>query len=343
MDVAVRSNDAKALVALMVECLETPSSSSSTSSASSSLSSSSSVVDRLSQLNALLAQASVEVGRLLAQTAKKDAAKAAEAAKAASLSSSSFLSSSGGTTVTYLTVPEAQMLEPRGRFAAMLSTEGLMLEGKQASCFVPWTNVMQCACVPASASSKKEGEEVLALLLAEPVKCNNKDIKMLVWNLSKAPGKEYKATHEGAAGPFVGTEHHVVTALVGLSTGKTVTAPQRELFQSVAGQKPFLRCYKGTQEGAIYPLQSGLLFLRPALFLTTDTIASLSAGRGGSGGSTRYIDLVVRPTLSTPCTNKSHPLTPPSLRLKRPTARRTSSQTLSVTSCQRCRYTSKAT
>lgn len=266
MESAIKASDAKALVPLMAACFDGDSSSSSGTGG-----------DNLVKLKALLHQSITEIGRLQVQAAKDNVLQAA--------------GSAGGR--TYLVINEAQMIEPRGRFNVTMSSEGMMMEGKQASCFVPWSKISHCACVPSNASSKKEGEELLAILLSEPVKCNNKDTRTLVWCLSKA-AKEYTTTHESSPAPIVGTEHQVVSTLVGLCTNTPVVVPQRELFQSISSQKPFLRCYKGIQEGAIYPLQNGLLFVKPCLFITTETIASLSAGRGGGAGNTRYVDLVVR-------------------------------------------------
>ena len=52
-----------------------------------------------------------------------------------------------------------------------------------------------------------------------------------------------------------GTESHVITSVVTKALGKPLVRP-REDHETVAikDPKPFLRCYKGTQEGAIYPL-----------------------------------------------------------------------------------------
>jgi hypothetical protein len=61
----------------------------------------------------------------------------------------------------------------------------------------------------------------------------------------------------------------------------------------VSQQKPFIRCHKGVSEGAIYPLHCGLLFFKPLIFIPADEIASLTAGRGGGSGNTRFIDLQI--------------------------------------------------
>jgi hypothetical protein len=40
-------------------------------------------------------------------------------------------------------------------------------------------------------------------------------------------------------------------------------------------------------------LKNGLIFVKPLLFIPTEDIASLSAGRGGGSGNTRYVDLEI--------------------------------------------------
>ena len=46
-------------------------------------------------------------------------------------------------------------------------------------------------------------------------------------------------------------------------------------------------------QGVLYPLQCGVLFLKPALFIPAAAVASIAAGRGGAA-QTRYIDIQVR-------------------------------------------------
>ena len=48
----------------------------------------------------------------------------------------------------------------------------------------------------------------------------------------------------------------------------------------------------GVQEGTLYLLKEGVLFFKPPMFIPSDEVASIMAGRGGSA-QTRYIDLNV--------------------------------------------------
>jgi hypothetical protein len=263
MEKAIKELDAKALSAAMVEFVPIDAQ----------------IGDaqqyRLTKLKTLLSQAVAEVGRMMAMSNKAETSK---------------MSSQGD---VCLVVNEAQLLEPRGRFTASLSSVGLLLEGKQQNMFVPWSSVSHCACVPSNATTKKEGEDLLALYLSEPIKNGNKDIRSLLWNLSKSTGtKPLSAVYSSSS--FEGTESHVVTSLVEQLVSKKIVLPQRELFQSILMQnKPYLRCYKGIQEGVLYPLKNGLLFVKPMLFIPAEEVASLTAGRGGGSGNTRYVDLQV--------------------------------------------------
>ncbi len=201
--------------------------------------------------------------------------------------------------IQLMDLPDAQFLEPRGRFRTKVSSTGLMLEGKTASTFVSWAHVTHSAVVPAHQSTKKEGEDMLAMRLApDQVTFNGKPLKNLLWNMQKMVAKPLKVSidmGEGISETIEGTESHVITSVVTKALGKPLVRPRGDLFETVATKdaKPFLRCHKGTQEGAIYPLECGVVFIKPTLFLPTEEIASINAGRGGGSGQTRFVDLIL--------------------------------------------------
>ena len=126
----------------------------------------------LLQLKAFLVEFLGEVGRLINKRSKDDVV-----IKAGNLGKS------------YLEINDTSMIEPRGRFNVTISFDGMRLEGKSCDCIVMWDNISNIACVPSNMSTKKEGEELLAISLVEPIKCNNKDLKSLLWSLNKAPNK----------------------------------------------------------------------------------------------------------------------------------------------------------
>lgn len=265
LEVAVRNSDAKALWNLVSSALETRDSAS------------------LGLVKELLTQTQKLVASELLELQKKDNLVVLDDDVAG---------------VTLGEMPDAQFLEPRGRFKTVISSTGLLLEGKSASCFVSWASVTHCACIPAHQSTKKEGEDVLVMRLAPgQVMFNGKALKNLLWNTQKTVGKPLSiavSDDSVEAGPHT-YESAVITALVGKAWGNKIVRPRPDLFSTVTSKdpKPFLRCHKGTQEGAIYPLESGVVFIKPALFLPAEEIASINAGRGGGSGQTRFVDLMV--------------------------------------------------
>ncbi len=78
---------------------------------------------------------------------------------------------------------------------------------------------------------------------------------------------------------------------------ETTTAFWRYQFQShqddatstTTGGMPFVKCYYGVQDGALYPLLEGLLFFKPPLFIPRSEMESIGCGRDGG----RYVDLQV--------------------------------------------------
>ncbi len=197
----------------------------------------------------------------------------------------------------FLELPDAQFLEPRGRFKTSVSSLGIHLTGKQHACFVSWDNVTHAVVVPASQTTKKEGEDYLAMRIKPgSVLYNNKPLNNLLWNLGRHLGKPIKVVSNNFN--IAGIESDVVTSLVTYLRQCDITKPRAELFQTVSqtsskDTKPYLRCYKGIQEGVIYPLECGIVFVKPILFLPAEEIASITAGRGGGSGQTRYVDFKI--------------------------------------------------
>jgi len=54
------------------------------------------------------------------------------------------------------------------------------------------------------------------------------------------------------------------------------------------GQMPYLKCYQGVNDGVILPMEEGLLFFKPPMFVHRSELHSIAVGRGGGS---RYIDL----------------------------------------------------
>lgn len=189
--------------------------------------------------------------------------------------------------VNLLEKNDVQLYEPRGRMKLAITESHVSIEGKQGTCLVPIQSVIHLISVPNSTSAKKEGEELFAIILSEPVSFNNKQLKQLLFNLSKSPTQTITLS-DGSSG----LESDIIPSILAGITSLKIVKPQKELFQSNIDTKPFLRCYKGTQEGALYPLKNGILFVKPMIFFGVADIESLTAGRGNSS-TTKYIDIVI--------------------------------------------------
>mmetsp|Transcript_4851 Transcript_4851/g.7382 ORF Transcript_4851/g.7382 Transcript_4851/m.7382 type:complete len:403 (+) Transcript_4851:51-1259(+) len=187
-----------------------------------------------------------------------------------------------------LTIEGAQFIEPRGRVDTTISDTGLFMQTKTENCFIKWENVETSILLPSPNCAKKEGEVLLFLHMRTPVVYKTKPLNIICWNLSNG-GKDYRA--QFSLVHFTGKESVVVGGLVQALLGRPHAKENAALFQSSTGTS-FLRCHKGVKEGVLFPLEVGILFFKPPLFLPRDNVASITAGRGGSA-MTRYIDLTV--------------------------------------------------
>lgn len=189
-----------------------------------------------------------------------------------------------------LRVPEIQVLEPRGKFEVSFGEKQFHFNGKIGSVLVEWNRVKRIFLLPTASSAKKGGEDLLVFVLESGVKYNNKDIKVIGMLLPKIPS-ELKASY----GPFhfTGSESDVISGICSTLFGHPLCKPSKSNFLTSTGTS-FLRCYKGVQEGILYPLSEGLLFVKPFIFHAAESVDSIVAGRGGSA-LTKYIDLQVLP------------------------------------------------
>lgn len=194
---------------------------------------------------------------------------------------------------------DASVAEPRGKFHIRFTSTGLSLEGKQNGCFVPWENITRMILVPNSNCAKKQSEDFL-LLQFSAVMFNNKSIGNILFPLSKDNDVARKITIAYGGLVFDGCESTAVSSLISKlchdvnNTSFETGTVNQNIFLSANGSS-FLHCYRGTQEGVLYPMSVGLLFLRPIVFIPSKEVAGMSAGRGGAA-QTKYVDLKVSNT-----------------------------------------------
>lgn len=281
MEAAVLGNDAQALVNTLTNCINNSNNDviiiDDNNDNNNEINNVNDNIDRMHQLKELLQKSITIITKNCNDMIKAAASKAS--------------ASASGESDTYLVLEEAQFVEPRGKFKATISKVGLFLEGKQASLFINWNNFARSACIPSSSTSKKEGEDILVFVLSEPLKMNNKDICNFQWILNKSEKKLINIVFDSNA--INGTEAAIIPKLVRKLTNKSIDVPRPAIFTSKTKDRPYLLCYKGIQEGAVYLMKSGVIFVKPLLYIPFNEIASVSAGRGGTQATTRYVDLII--------------------------------------------------
>lgn len=190
----------------------------------------------------------------------------------------------------HLTIEDLQLFEPRGRFNISMDSNGISIHGKGISSKIYWGGISYVISLPNPQSSKKDPTSQLALSLSEDILYNSKPIRNLLMILSSS--RQMTITE-----PFVlaGDQLHCFTTLLEHGWGKKIANCQPTIFQSANGQLS-LRCFRGVQEGSLYLLADGVLFLKPMLWIHADNISSITAGRGGSA-QTRYIDIIITSTV----------------------------------------------
>lgn len=194
-------------------------------------------------------------------------------------------------------------------------SSGLYFENIAASatsvtntCFVKWSRIRNICLVPHTASTKKGGEDLILLNFNPPavtgqaaaadpgaVKFGNKQIRNCLFPVSREEGADYRSVViDGLT--VCGSETRVVQELLAhCCPDCPIVKPQKEIFHAKSTQDAlwtFIRCYWGTSEGCLFPLSSGILFMKPVMFVPTDDVVGITAGRGGAA-QTRYIDLKV--------------------------------------------------
>lgn len=183
----------------------------------------------------------------------------------------------------------SQFLEPKGKFNVIFKEDCLILNNTTSGSFIiEWKIINHIILLPSPNTSTKDGNNLLFFILNTPILLKTKKQSIFCWQLNNS-GTNYSTQY----GPvhFNGKENEVVSGLTEALFGHPLCRPNKTLFQTSTGSS-FLRCYKGVQEGTLFPLEQGILFSKPSIFIPSKDVGSIEAGRGGSA-LTRYIDLKV--------------------------------------------------
>lgn len=215
------------------------------------------------------------------------------------------------------TIEVLAALEPRNKLKVVFRSTGLYFENIATSatavtnhCFVKWSRIRNICLVPNTASLKKGGEDLVVLnfnsgaataptasagAIDEPVKFGPKAINYCLFPLSREEGANYQTVTIGGL-PVCGSETKIVQELLAhCCPDCPIVRPQKDIFHAQSNKDStwtYIRAFRGASEGCLYPLSSGILFIKPVLFIPTDDVVGITAGRAGSA-TTRYIDLKV--------------------------------------------------
>lgn len=85
--------------------------------------------------------------------------------------------------------------------------------------------------------------------------------------------------------------YNPILPLVKRGNGYTFESFDEGGTSTTTGGMPYVKCYKGVQDGALFPMEEGLLFFKPPMFYPRSELHSIACGRG-AGGS-RYVDMAL--------------------------------------------------
>lgn len=155
----------------------------------------------------------------------------------------------------------------QGKFKTSFGRNGICLQGNNSGCFVPWESITHALFVPSHFSTKKDGENLLALHLCDDgvkytTSTNSKNIYNVLLPLQKG-NSNLSITFEGIT--HEGNESVIIGKLFEKLQQESCTRcsslifdrPQKDIFLTAQGT-PFLKCFKGIQEGTV-PFRCHLL------------------------------------------------------------------------------------
>jgi len=191
-----------------------------------------------------------------------------------------------------LKLADVSIVEPRGKYDILLRSQGIEVIGKGISSFSDYKNICNFFCLDSAECQKPDKERLIVILFKESIRLGNKDVTNLVLRSNQLQDdgmrKERSISNEGSV--ILNSFWKIIFEKL---QGIKIIYPNPALFQTTKSRL-YLKCNKGTQDGSLFFLGNGILFLRPFFFIPIHCITSISAGRGGNCTNTSYIDLTVR-------------------------------------------------
>jgi hypothetical protein len=185
---------------------------------------------------------------------------------------------------------EISMIAPRGRLKCRLFEDGLYcINAKDESFKVRPEQASQLIVFRKPEEIRKKGARDMVLLTLkgeEEVIFKKKTLTQLCFQLPDDASflENFRTALTLTDIARVGGSGH---------DGWKFSSHQEGNTSSTTAGMPFVKCYRGVQDGHLFPLQEGLLFFKPPLFVPRSDLHSIACGRGASGQS-RYVDLNIQ-------------------------------------------------
>jgi hypothetical protein len=217
------------------------------------------------------------------------------------------------------------MVNPRAKVSLEFCKEGLAFKAKESFVLEP-DNVEQVVLF-ADPQSKKLEHSLVLILLKKPILFKNKPLSQLCWKWPKDPppsgkpapeepeeqeqkddGKdeekekggsdeeeEEEEEKENEWTPLLVSslkllDDKIVRVIPTNTTDYHFESFQEKDTSSTTGGLPYVTATQGVQSGVVFPLEEGMLFYKPPLWLPRNDITSLECAAGGGG---RYLSLLI--------------------------------------------------
>ncbi len=179
---------------------------------------------------------------------------------------------------------EVSMIIPRGKMTCTLFEQGIYCCNAKNETFklLP-NNAGKLVVFPKPEDIKKRGTRHMILLtLEQKVMFKNKELSQICFQLPQDPLflDSFRAALD-------------LTDMAQVGQGWTFKSHIESSTSTTTGGLPCVRCYHGVNDGHLFPLEQGILFFKPPLFLHRSSLHSIACGRGASGSS-RYVDMNIQ-------------------------------------------------
>ena len=188
-----------------------------------------------------------------------------------------------------MTFLDLSFVQPRGKFDVHVTDSSLVLTstGKQPSTtLVPFTSLAQLVAVPDI--NRKDRCVLLSLRsTAAPIAVGKTVLHQLLLKIDTTrkttDAKAFSLPpHQQPPSTTTVADHFQATLCQHCPLLPVVT-PQPDTFKSTAATAS-ISCYYGTNDGQLYPLSAGLLFIqRPVVWVALETVDGIEVRRSGGG------------------------------------------------------------